>query len=461
MGLAERQRLRPFSKRLTRNQKITIVTTVLLFFLYITSPYDSRVRSFARFSHNSLQDYWQNHHPSDAWLFRKQRYPIDPDKDVGVILKTGYGTRHRIPVALEALGNETFFADTVIVQDFPVLDDQRNYRAIDGKEVPTVDIIGWGLENGVMRTSLHRERVLKYKSMTEAIEAEEWMLSDILGKDMGWELDAMKFLPSLEYVWRAMPKKKWYIMLDDDTYMIKSSMSLLMGHLNYRKPQFIGNPVGDYKGRFPHGGSSVILSGAALAQLFDGRPDVVDEGNHEAPSVIWGDKVLATTLMKVAVYLDESYRRMFNGESPWMTRMWADRLCLPLLSFHGLGDPEAMQAVGETFKDMKEPVYWGALGNIYGSPAFASFVEEPIRQNMDYVGRLDEWSTTVENIVDVGECLKICQRQSTNCMAWTYDPGSRQCHYAPWSTIGDFAEGRFSGVNGKLGQKLTSRCHSH
>ncbi|OTB02536.1 glycosyltransferase family 31 protein [Hypoxylon sp. CI-4A] len=460
MGIAERRSIRSCVTRLTRSQKIILGAVAFLFIIYNLTPYDSRPRSFLRFQHNLLEDHYQNAYPTDSWLFKSPAYPIDPENDIAIIVKTGFGTKHRVPAALQALGSESLSPDTLVVQDFPVMPGQKNYTLSNGKVVPTIDIIGWNLERGALKGQEHEERVMKYTTMSEAIEGEEWMLADGLGKNMGWELDAMKFLPSLEYVWQTMPKKKWYVMLDDDTYIVKSSLSLVLGHLNYGKPQFLGNPVGDYKGRFPHGGSSVVMSGAALSKLFDKHPEIVAEGHQESPTAIYGDKLLSATFMKVGIYLDETYRRLFNGEPPWMTRMWVDRFCLPLVSFHGLGSGDAMQHVGEIFKNMKEPVFWRQLGQIYGSPTFESFIAEPIRPNVDYVGRLDEYSTTVEKVTEVDECVKICHAQSTQCLAWAFDPGRKQCHYARWAILGDHAEGRFSGINGQLAQKLESSCHS-
>jgi hypothetical protein len=257
-----------------------------------------------------------------------------------------------------------------------------------------------------------------------------------------------------------MPKKKWYVMADDDTYVIKSSLSAVLGHLNYAKPQYLGNPVGDYKGRFAHGGSSAVISGSALAKLFDHHADIVAEAHLESPSATWGDKLLSTTLMKIGVYLDEAYSRLFNGENPAMTRMWADRFCVPLVSFHGLGDGAVMEQVGNTFRNLKEPFFWRQLGGIYGAANFASFAAEPIRVNQDFVGRLDEHSTTTMNVPSVEECHKICTRNSGECLAWTWDSGRRQCHYAPWTIIGDYRDGFFSGINYPLAKALDRACHS-
>ncbi|KAI2629486.1 glycosyltransferase family 31 protein [Xylaria nigripes] len=459
MGLVDRYRLRSLSARLSRWQKIVIGLVVSFFVIYTTSSYDSSLRAFFRFQTNLIAYHYQSQRPSDAWLYRKQRYPIDPDHDVGLIIKTGYGTKHRMPATLRALSNQSFFPDIVVVQDFPLLPEQDEYRLTTSKPIHVVDILGWNLERGALKGKEHLERFYKYRNLADAIEAEEWALADGLGRAIGWELDAMKFLPALEYAWNTLPKKKWYIMVDDDTYIIKSTVSLLLGHLNFGQPHYLGNPVGDYKGRFTHGGSSVVLSGATLRNLFEWHPHVAAAANLESPSAIWGDKLLSTTLMKIAIYLDESYRRLFNGEHPWITRMWADRLCLPLMGFHGLGDVQVMEQVGTTFQSQPGPVLWSSLAKIYKVPDYDTFIDVPIRPGMNYVGRLDEQSKTVMNVASVEDCLAICERHSTSCMAWVYDPNIQRCDYAPWTILGDIADGLFSGVNGRMAQKLVGRCH--
>jgi hypothetical protein len=278
--------------------------------------------------------------------------------------------------------------------------------------------------------------------------------------DANVTLTQPQFIPSLQYAWEYMPKKKWYIMADDDTYVIKSSLALVLGHLNPAKPHYLGNPVGDYKGRFAHGGSSAVVSGTAMEKLFGSNPDIVAEAHLESPTAIWGDKLLSTTLMKIGVYLDEAYSRLFNGENPYMTRMWADRFCVPLISFHGLGDGDLMEQVGSVFKNLKEPFFWRQLGKIYGAADFDSFVAEPIRINQDFVGRLDEHSTTTFDVETVEQCVRICGQNSGECLAWTWDSARRQCHYAPWTIIGDYREGFLSGVNYPLAKKLASECRS-
>ncbi|ETS86300.1 hypothetical protein PFICI_00128 [Pestalotiopsis fici W106-1] len=444
--------------RLSRSRAIVLGLIALFLTFYVLSPYDSSLRSTLRWQSTVASDYVQHLHPDDKWLFKEQKYPIDPSQDIAVIVKTGFGTRNRVPNVLAALGNETLDNDVLIIQDYPV-NTRKPYITGNAKTVETVDIISWMVQNHKLADHGKNERLMKYEHLVDAIEDEDYFMADTLAKGYGWELDAMKFISGLQYAWEKMPKKKWYVMSDDDTYVIKSSLALALGHLDYRVPQYLGNPVGDFLGRFAHGGSSAVISGATMAKLFDKNPAAVTEAHIESISAVYGDKLLSTTLMKIGIYLNEDYARLFNGEPPHMTRMWADRFCLPLVSFHGLGDGDLMEETNEHFKHMNQPVFWRQLASIYGAADFQSFVAEPVRVNLDFVGRLDEHSTTVVNTETLDDCVRICGDHSTECLAWTWDQFSKTCHYAPWAIIGDHREGFLSGINYALAQKLTEGCH--
>ncbi|KAK7932595.1 hypothetical protein PG985_003307 [Apiospora marii] len=446
--------------RLSKSRIHVLAAVAVLFVIYLLTPYDSTVRSAFRFQQTIVSDYIQHKYPSDKWLLGAPKYHIDPVQDVGVVVKTGYGTRRRVPNMLNAYSKEEFTGDMVIVQDYPVEDNNQNYTLPNGKNVPVLDVIGWMLENKMLAGKENYERVSKYRHLTEAIEGEELFLSEELSKDIGWELDAMKFISGLQYAWQTMPKKKWYLMVDDDTYVLKESLTLLLGHVNYAKPQYLGNAVGDYKGRFAHGGSSALISGAAMKKLFEDNPQVAAAAHLESPTAIYGDKLLSTTLMKLGIYLDEAYNRLFNGEEPHSTRIWGDRFCVPLVSFHGLGSGNAMEEVGDAFKAMKEPVFWRQLAKIYGGAEWDTFLKEPIRVSQNYVGRLDEHTTTIRNTNTVEDCLHKCLSRGGECLAWTWDQGRKECYIAPWTIIGNFQEGVFSGVNGPVATKLASHCHS-
>lgn len=254
-----------------------------------------------------------------------------------------------------------------------------------------------------------------------------------------------------------MPKKKWYLLVDDDTYLIQPSLKLLLERLDPSVPYYIGNAVGDYKGRFAHGGSGIVLSHSAMRQLFS-HPQVVSAAHHESFQETWGDKLLATTLMKLGIYLDETYTNFFNGEPLRMTKITAQRFCAPIISFHALSSPLLMERVGEIFRNTADRVRWIDLWNICEAPPLDSPVWEAGRENWDHVGKLDEATMTVRDVRSAKDCVRVCHNHANTCLAWTWKSASESCHISPWMIPGVEVYGKVSGINTPRAKSLANRC---
>lgn len=254
-------------------------------------------------------------------------------------------------------------------------------------------------------------------------------------------------------------KKKWYIILDDDTFLIRPSLELLLGHLDPKKAQYVGNAVGDYKGRFAHGGSAILISGEAMKQLF-AHPHVVEEAYRESLDETWGDRLVATTFQKLGIYIEEAYNHHFNGEPPAITRIWHDRFCSPLISFHGLRKPGEMLAVGRTLADVHTPVLWSTVWELFGGTPVAHLAQQPMEQKMDHVGKLDEHGRTWGEVRSANECEAKCQQNGKWCLAWTYEVEGERCSISPWMLLGAGpVEGKASGINWKKAKGLMRECY--
>ena len=262
----------------------------------------------------------------------------------------------------------------------------------------------------------------------------------------------------MEMIYNDLPeKKKWYIVLDDDTFLIRPSLELLLSHLDPKKPQYIGNAVGDYKGRFAHGGSAILISGEAMGQLFD-HPNIVAEAYKESMDETWGDRLVATTFQKLGIYIEEGYNHHFNGEPPSVTRIWNDRFCSPLVSFHGLRKPGEMVNVGRTLAKVDRPVLWSDVWELFGGEPMSLMGEKPTEQKMDHVGKLDEFTRTFVEVNTANECQAKCT-DDARCLAWAYEIESLRCYTSPWMVLGaDGAEGKASGVNWKRAKVLLDQC---
>ena len=262
----------------------------------------------------------------------------------------------------------------------------------------------------------------------------------------------------MDLLYEKMPNKKWYIILDDDTYLVRPSLHQLLSHLDPREPLYIGNAVGDYRGRFAHGGSAVVLSAEAMKRLF-AHPDVVLRAYMDSLDETWGDKLVATTLQKVGVYLDERYNHHFNGEYPTITRIESDRFCSPIVSFHGLRGPGDMSRVAGVLGHAQEPVLWGQLWDLFGTQPLQDLARQPVRPNEDHVGVTKGRGRFWPETESAEGCKARCDGDGDRCLAWTFMPGERTCINSPWMVIGaDGAQGKMSGVNWPQIDALRHQC---
>lgn len=122
----------------------------------------------------------------DSWLLSSPGpYPVDFESRVGILVKTGYGTRERLQAQLEGLGLGEWDAErAVVVADFA--------RGGGGGRPEIRDAVGelmeylrpWGLAE--------TDRFRKYGELRDAIEAGDEESAQLIGRNVGWELDALK-----------------------------------------------------------------------------------------------------------------------------------------------------------------------------------------------------------------------------------------------------------------------------
>ncbi|TWU77150.1 hypothetical protein ED733_008417 [Metarhizium rileyi] len=394
-------------RRRRRLTTLLVVAVVVLTVLFVALPPDSPVVLAVVFNGGRLRSALSYLGDRDAWLRARARHPVHLASEVGCLIKTGYGTRHRVREQLSAfavrggvLGDEG--RDYLVVGDW-----EANGTADSGARA--VDAVGLVMRDARLAEMADHERFGKYRSLRTAVEAGDEVRAAELGARFGWELDALKFIMGLELSYKRMPHKKWYIILDDDTFVVKESLELLLSHLDPAKPQYVGNAVGDYRARFAHGGSAVIVSGEAMKMLF-GRPDIVRDAYISSLDETWGDRLVATTLQRIGVYIDERYSHYFNGEAPVMTRIRADRVCSPIVSFHGLRKPGAMVHAGRTLGRMRKPVLWGQLWELFGRKPLELYEGQPPAEG-DHVGPGEEEVSLWQGIRNAEDC-KRRRRQS-------------------------------------------------
>lgn len=270
----------------------------------------------------------------------------------------------------------------------------------------------------------------------------------------------VQFIPSLELAWTHFPKAKWFLLVDDDTYLIRPSLEQFLGHFDPNAELYLGNAQGAWNGRFAHGGSAIVISNAAMKLLFEENPMIVAQAYVESLTTPLGDWHVAAAYRKLGLWLQEGYTRFFNGEGPVMSKISGDRICDPMVSFHAMKTPELMRETHSIFGNMTRPPLWLDTWRLFGAPAFDQLEREPFRKDWNHVGVLDSETDATKGVATAEACRAICGRRFRrhSCFAWMYDESERVCHTSPWISVGVESKGKTTGVNVPLVQSYAKKC---
>jgi hypothetical protein len=159
-------------------------------FLWLVLPYDNTVRLALRWNLKRLGAALTSR-PSEQWVYGQPAYPVDLGQDVLVILKTGYGTKDRVPAWFDSLSAVNEFRDILLIADYE--GDRGHYPdafEYHGEWLKVHDGVGRALRH--LQAHLSHPRVDKYNDLREAINKGDERLALRYCKSFGWELDAMK-----------------------------------------------------------------------------------------------------------------------------------------------------------------------------------------------------------------------------------------------------------------------------
>ncbi|PQE07707.1 glycosyltransferase family 31 protein [Rutstroemia sp. NJR-2017a BVV2] len=255
--------------------------------------------------------------------------------------------------------------------------------------------------------SFHIHDALADVSMQERKDFPEFAIYDELqtykqqGKDTrklkgGWKLAKYKNLAIKRKIWKmlksnALPKRKWYVFIDTDTFVEWDNLLAMLEHFNPRKNLYMGSPVwANPKAPFAHGGSGYVLSYSALEAL-----NMPDRGGYEGAmysqfgfntsATCCGDDALAKVLKPKGIGL-KGYWPMFNGEVPATLGFGSEIWCEPVLSLHHISGKD-MENLWQWVED------WRAR-----TMSMQPFLFKDLFQYIapQFVSRMNDWDNTEE-----------------------------------------------------------------
>lgn len=168
----------------------TVLSLALLYtlLLLVAFPYDTPHRD--RLLFQLSRPFVPTPAATDNWLVSSAAaHPVNWTTDVGIIVKTGYGTQARVQAWLDAARNVE--SEVVLIADFATKPGQEFWH--QGKKLEVHDVVGSMVAEGSLSgKDLTTSRVSKYLSLDRAVKAANLMRAEDLSQEFGWELDAMK-----------------------------------------------------------------------------------------------------------------------------------------------------------------------------------------------------------------------------------------------------------------------------
>lgn len=165
------------------------------------------------------------------------------------------------------------------------------------------------------------------------VDGDDW------GPQGGWIVDKYKFVPLVQHAGQNWPHAKWYIYMEDDTYLFLPGVLRYLAGFDHRDPHWLGSYAAKSDVVFAQGGAGFALSRGAWEASFGRNGRLADEYERYTADHCCGDQVLGHALNRYGVRLgenggDEVFRYGFNPLVHWTFAFEKWSWCLPLYSWH-------------------------------------------------------------------------------------------------------------------------------
>lgn len=381
-----------------------------------------------------------------------------------LMLKTGYTVQwERIPMHL--LTTLTKFPNFGIYSD--AASSIAGYEIMDVlADLPESVLASPQLDLYVQQQKQRRGHVqLNVRVNTKQINGQAWIM------------DKFKNLPMLHHAWTTSPDQDWYMMIDDDTFVLADNLGSWLSTLDPSKPYYLGSAVAGLNHIFAHGGSGIVLSRGLMKLAFENpqTDEWMAEYAERALQECCGDFLLAAFLkekLNIDLNLAVSGKR-FQGEPISKVACTRQNWCTEIITFHH-STPRDIELLWEyerirgyyaanlrdsyVFSPADGPVLHERPAVTYAD-IYTDFVKpylKPMRSNWDNSAKefQSSWSAefmageaTVEDYLrndgysdkpytSVDQCRKACLANE-DCLMFRYDPYQKYCGYSTSIALGN------------------------
>jgi hypothetical protein len=345
--------------------------------------------------------------------------------DIAIVLKTGQQTVDRLPAALEILPRGLDALSIIIVSDHT---EMRGGWTVHDVVAPLLQDPEFG--------SL--PLMQKYSRMQQDLKDGNKKAANSISRDA---LDALKNIQGLSLAYTLLPNRKWYYMVDDDTYTHYPTLLSLVRNLDNTQPHYLGRAVGGQV-KFAANSTSTLLSAGAMHALFTEQPYTVRRYLRQGMSLDAesGDTILGFALAAAGVFIDEGRAVAFFHDHPNFAVIGQDRVCAPAAAFHQVR-PYQMSELHRVFGDDPKPKTWLGIWHALTKGSNAAAGRNDWMVTTPIGGRYLESSRQGWR-----NCRTACAND-LQCLAWQWEKLYYKCFLGSNLIIGRTTPDVYSGSN--------------
>jgi len=269
---------------------------------------------------------------------------------------------------------------------------------------------------------------------------------------LGWQLDVYKNIPAFKLLYDTYPNAKWYMMVDDDTYVFLSNLKKRLSYYNPDDKLYLGAswpiPTGCFPSwsmaRFAHGGAGIILSRGAMLAFIE-KYDYCVKSFDDCYA---GDVRLALCLNTVGIRINRLNHtniswRGHSDQAPNLEYSWLEPCDLPLTFHHLYSKQQKLLFEIQRYnnRDSFQLLNDNEDGNFHGLISYSDVfnaldlelkVTPPEKatyrlgsdyKRISYTRTINETEVLEENVIN---CQHLCIKDMPKCKSWQYS--NFMCH---------------------------------
>jgi hypothetical protein len=304
------------------NRSVKLAILVIVFFafiLWIRPPQREdgrRIKTwFSQSTHN-----WGVHYGHEDSSKTPRNCPVTPDaENVVITVKTGASeAAARIPTQLR-----TTLQCPPNILHFSDMDQKIGNVTLHDALAPIAEFVKIGNPD----FNLYRQQLARKKlGWHDEVPTEET-------KRAAWRLDKYKNLHIVAQSWWLLPKKKWYLHIDADTYLVWSSLLWWLNKLNASTALYTGSLTCFGNVKAAHGGSGILLSELATRAVVVDNSSTIPSWDGAARDHCCGDELVARALKDNGIEMHNSWP-IINGDNPFTVPFGPQYWCEPVVTMH-------------------------------------------------------------------------------------------------------------------------------